>query len=152
MAEVNQQIVALGGHGDTPEQTRALMRHILALTGKEKPRVTCVPTASADHDDRIVAFYELFAGLGERSHLKFFPWPPADLRERILAQDAIYVSGGNTANLLAVWRTHGCDRIVREAGEAGAVLFGASAGMICWFEASLTDSFGPQLEGMRDGL
>jgi len=146
------QIVALGGHGTTPEQTSSLMRHAVSLTGKESPRVLFVPTAVGDDDTRIVTFYELFAGLGRLSHLKFFPWPPADLRELTLAQDAIYVSGGNTANMLAVWRVHGFDGILREAWEAGVVLFGASAGMICWFEAGVTDSFGPQLEGIRDGL
>jgi dipeptidase E len=146
------QIVGLGGHGDAPDQTRALMRHALLLTGKERPCVMNVPTAVGDDDTRIVAFYELFAELGRLSHLKFFPWPPPDLRELTLAQDAIYVSGGSTANMLAVWRVHGFDRILREAWEAGVVLFGASAGMICWFEAGVTDSFGPELAGMRDGL
>jgi dipeptidase E len=84
--------------------------------------------------------------------LSFYPWPPADLRELALGYDAIFVCGGNTANMLAVWRVHGFDRILREAWEAGVVLFGVSAGMLCWFEASVTDSFGPQLAGMRDGL
>ena len=69
-----------------------------------------------------------------------------------LAQDVIFVGGGNTANMLAVWRVHGFDAILREAWERGVVLCGWSAGMICWFEAGVTDSFGPQLEGMRDGL
>jgi peptidase E len=64
----------------------------------------------------------------------------------------IYISGGNTANALAIWRVHGFDAILREAWKAGVVLTGWSAGMICWFEAGVTDSFGPQLEGMRDGL
>ena len=70
----------------------------------------------------------------------------------MLGQDVIYVGGGNTANMLAVWRVHGMDAALREAWEQGVVLCGSSAGMICWFEAGLTDSFGPQLEGMRDGL
>lgn len=70
----------------------------------------------------------------------------------MLDQDLLYVSGGNTANMLAIWRAHGFDAIVREAWEQGVVLAGWSAGMICWFEAGVTDSFGPQLEGMRDGL
>ncbi len=70
----------------------------------------------------------------------------------MLAQDVIYVSGGNTANALAVWRVHGFDEFLREAWEGGALLCGWSAGMICWFEASVTDSFGPDLAGMRDGL
>ena len=80
------------------------------------------------------------------------PRPRPDLRELTLGQDAIYVSGGNTANALAIWRVHGFDAILREAWQAGIVLAGWSAGMICWFEAGVTDSFGPQLEGMRDGL
>ena len=70
----------------------------------------------------------------------------------MLAQDAIYVSGGSTANALAVWRVHGFDAILREAWERGVLLCGWSAGMICWFEAGVTDSFGPELAGMRDGL
>jgi len=64
----------------------------------------------------------------------------------------LVISGGNTANMLALWRLHGFDGIVREAWEAGVVLCGQSAGMICWFEAGVTDSFGPDLDGMRDGL
>jgi peptidase E len=147
-----RQIVGLGGHGDTPAQTRALMRHVLALTGKERPRVTHVPTAVGDAADGIVAFYERCAGLGELSHVRFFPWPPAELRKLALDQDAISIGGGSTANMLAVWRVHGFDEILREAWESGVLLFGASAGMICWFEAGVTDSFGPQIEGMRDGL
>ena len=146
-----RQIVGLGGHG-SPEQTAVLYRWILGLTGKERPRVLSMPTATGDAVDSIVAFYERCAGFAECAVARFFPWPPADLRELALAQDAIHVGGGNTANMLAIWRVHGFDRILREAWESGVVLFGASAGMICWFEASVTDSFGPQLEGMRDGL
>jgi len=145
-------IVGLGGHGDTPEQTLALMRHIASLTGKARPRVLHVPTAVGDSPEYTVAFYERWGRLGEPSHLRFFPYPPSDLRELALAQDAISVGGGNTANMLAIWRLHGFDRILREAWESGVVLFGGSAGMICWFEAGVTDSFGPQLEGMEDGL
>jgi peptidase E len=84
--------------------------------------------------------------------VSFYPWPPADLRELALSHDVILVGGGNTANMLAVWRAHGFDRILREAWESGVLLTGWSAGMICWFEAGVTDSFGPQLAGMRDGL
>jgi peptidase E len=152
MAQVNQQILGLGGGGDTPEQTRALMRYAIGLTGKARPRVLHVPTATGDCDPSVVAFYERCAGLGDLAHLKFHPWPPPDLRELVLGQDAISVGGGNTANMLAIWRVHGFDRILREAWQSGVVLFGASAGMICWFEAGVTDSFGPQLDGMADGL
>jgi len=145
------QIVALGGLGEDDEAGR-LIRFALSLTGKERPRVCLVPTASSEMPEYIVRFYENLSGYADCSHVSFFPWPRADLREHVLAQDAIFVSGGNTANLLAIWRAHGFDEIIREAWEAGIVLAGSSAGMICWFEAGITDSFGPQLEGMRDGL
>jgi peptidase E len=142
----------MGGGGDSPAQTRLLYRYALELTGKARPRILFVPTAVGDEASSVVSFYERFEGLGERGHLPVFPWPPPNLRELVLSFDAIDVSGGSTANLLAIWRVHGLDAILREAWERDVVLFGASAGMICWFEAGVTDSFGPQLEGMRDGL
>jgi peptidase E len=75
-----------------------------------------------------------------------------DLREWLLAQDVVLVPGGSTANLLALWRLHGVDAILREAWTAGVVLAGWSAGANCWFEACTTDSFGPDLEPLEDGL
>jgi dipeptidase E len=141
-------IVGLGGGGDTPEQTDLLYRYVRELTGKERPRMLFVPTATGDQDETVVMFYERFARNSEASTLPTFPYPPADLRELVLTQDAICVSGGNTANMLAIWRVHGIDQLMREAWEQGTVLWGASAGMICWFEQGVTDSFGPQLEGM----
>jgi len=126
--------------------------YVFGIVGKERPRLLFVPTAAADDASYTVWFYEQFAGRADVSHLKTFPWPPPGLRDLVLSQDSICVSGGNTANMLAIWRVHGFDRILREAWEQGVVLTGWSAGMICWFEAGVTDSFGPQLEGMRDGL
>ncbi|HEY4914972.1 MAG TPA: Type 1 glutamine amidotransferase-like domain-containing protein, partial [Candidatus Dormibacteraeota bacterium] len=70
----------------------------------------------------------------------------------LLQQDVICVSGGNTANALAIWRAHGMEVALREAWENGIVLCGGSAGMICWFECSVTDSFGAGLAALRDGL
>jgi dipeptidase E len=122
---------------------------ILELAG---PRVCFVPTASGDEEWQLVRFYESFAHRAEATHVSFDPWPRVDVREHVLSRDAIYVSGGNTANALAIWRVHGFDDVLREAWESGILLCGWSAGMICWFEAGVTDSFGPQLEGMRDGL
>jgi peptidase E len=151
-AVAERQILALGGSGETEEQNDRLARYVVGLTRKAQPRLLLVPTASADDASGIVRFYERFAGVAEVAHLPFFPWPPAGLRELVLRQDAVFVGGGNTANMLAVWRVHGLDEILREAWESGVVLAGWSAGMICWFEAGITDSFGPQLEGMRDGL
>lgn len=147
MAE--RHIVGLGGGGETQEQTDLLYDYVLGLTGKERPRVLYVPTAIAEDAEGIVTFYERFRERGELSHLRTFPWPPENLRELILSQDAIDVSGGNTANMIAIWRVHGIDALLREAWVNGVVLFGASAGMICWFDAGVTDSFGPRLDGME---
>ncbi len=107
-----------------------------------------MPTAIAEDPEGFATFHDRFGARGELGHLRTFPWPPADLRELVLSQDGICVSGGSTANMLAIWRVHGIDGLLREAWEAGVVLWGASAGMICWFEAGVTDSFGPQLAGM----
>ena len=145
-------IVAMGGISWEDEERRPLEDYWLGLTGAERPRVLVVPTAIADAAEPTLSLVTQLHDRAVVSHLPFFPWPPSDLRELALGQDAIYVSGGNTANALAIWRVHGFDVILREAWEAGVVLAGWSAGMICWFEAGVTDSFGPQLEGMRDGL
>ena len=125
---------------------------MLGLSGKERPRVCLVPTASSELPDFMVRFYSELSPYAECSHVSFFPWPREDLREHVLSRDVLFIGGGNTANMLAVWRVHGFDQILREAWEQGIVLSGSSAGMICWFEAGVTDSFGPQLTGMRDGL
>jgi peptidase E len=145
-------IVAMGGISWEDEERLPLEDYWLGLTGAERPRVLVVPTAVAEKAEMTLAIAEQLSRRAVVSQLSFFPWPPSDLRELALAQDAIYVTGGNTANALAIWRVHGLDAILREAWDAGVVLAGWSAGMICWFEAGVTDSFGPQLEGMRDGL
>jgi dipeptidase E len=145
-------IVAMGGGAETEERTRALIVHALSLSGRERPQVCYVPTAIGDDPAGIVRFHELLRGRATVEHIPFFPWPPPDLRERVLGSDVVFIGGGNTANMLAIWRVHGFDGLLREAWEAGIVLCGWSAGMICWFEAGVTDSFGPQLEGLRDGL
>jgi peptidase E len=138
-------ILALGGH---PEDRT--VDYALGLARGAK--VLYVPTASNEDPGATVAWYTRLRGRAELTPLHFNPWPPDDLRELTLAHDIVLVPGGNTANMLAVWRVHGFDGILREAWEAGILLMGWSAGMICWFEAGVTDSFGPQLEGMRDGL
>ena len=145
-------IVAMGGISWEDEERLPLEDYWLGLTADERPRVLVVPTAVAEKAEMTLAIAEQLSRRAVVSQLSFFPWPPSDLREQALGQDAIYVTGGNTANALAIWRVHRFDAILREAWEAGVVLAGWSAGMICWFEAGVTDSFGPQLEGMRDGL
>jgi len=112
-----------------------------------------MPTAGGDADSYVAMFYRAFAQLDcQPSDLALFRRTVVDLRAFLLEQDVIYVGGGNTANMLAIWRTHGVDTLLREAYQQGIVLAGISAGAICWFEASVTDSFGIQLAGLRDGL
>ena len=138
-------ILALSGW---PDDT--MLDYLLGLARGR--RVLYVPTAAMEDSASTLEWYERLHGRAELAHLHFFPYPAADLRELALGQDLIIVAGGNTANALAVWRSHGFDRILREAWNDGVLLAGWSAGAICWFEAAVTDSYGPQLEGMRDGL
>ena len=138
----DRHIVAMGGY----TLGSPLEDFVLGLTSGR--RLLCVPTAGGEDPWWIVRVFESFRGRAEVSLLVFNPWPPSDLRDYVLSHDIVLVPGGNTANMLAIWRAHGVDAILREAWEAGVVLCGWSAGMICWFEAGVTDSFGPQLEGM----
>jgi dipeptidase E len=143
-------IVAIGG-GSMLEASSKIERHVLELAGSERPRVCFLATAVGDHAERVLGFYQAFAESGcELTHVELFGMPerPAD---RVRQQDVVYVSGGNTANLLALWRVHGIDEAVREVWERGGVLAGWSAGANCWFEDCVTDSFGP-LRRLGDGL
>jgi dipeptidase E len=146
-------IVAMGGGGFSMEPDNQLLDdHVLSLTGSSRPRVCFLPTASGDSERYLYNFYATFARRAEASHLALFVRTVDDLEGLLLDQDVIYVGGGNTANMLAVWRLHGVDRILRAAWQAGVVMAGISAGAICWFEACTTDSFGLDLRPMSDGL
>ena len=102
---------------------------VLSLARSSRPRVCCLPTASGDADGYIVRFYRAFAALDCRpGDLRLFQRCVLDLEAFVLAQDVIYVGGGNTANLLAVWRAHGIDRLLRRAWEEGVVLCGLERG------------------------
>jgi peptidase E len=147
-------VIALGGGGFSMEPENPLLdEYVLAFARDPRPRVCFVGTASGDAATYVASFYHAFSRFDCRAtDLPLFAREGYDLREHVLAQDVIYVGGGNTANLLAVWRLHGLDAILREALVGGAVLCGISAGMNCWFEASTTDSFGPQIAPLPDGL
>ena len=136
----------MGGGGFTSEpHNPALDDFILSLAAGIEPRILFLPTASGDPNGQIAAFRSTF---GERScraqHLSLFrlEQDPHDLRALILAQDIIYVGGGSMRNLLAIWREHGLDAIMREAWERGVLLAGISAGAMCWFEHGITRSAG----------
>lgn len=145
-------IVAMGGGGFSMEPENPLLDdYVLSLVPSGRPRVCFVPTASGDSEDYVERFHDAFSGRADTAHLTLFRRDDTDLRETVLAQDIIYVGGGSTVNLLALWRAHGLDVILREAHEAGVVLAGVSAGALCWFGGGVTDSFGP-LAPLRDGL
>jgi dipeptidase E len=154
LAQPRRQIIAMGGGGFSEEPDNpALDAYVLAATGKESPRICFLPTAGGDNSSYIVKFYRAFSELGARpSHLPLFHRTIEDIRAYLLAQDVIYVGGGNTAGMLAVWRVHGLDVVLREAWERGVVLAGLCAGSMCWFQAGITASWGPRMAPIHDGL
>jgi dipeptidase E len=147
-------IIAIGGGSlnEDPAQQQ-IERYILRLTGKDDPRVCFIGLASGETPANIVRFYSVFTSeVCRPSHLNFLTRTVADVRSFLLSKDVIYVGGGNTAALLAIWRQHGVDEVLREAWQSGIVLCGSSAGANCWHDASTTDSFGPTLAPLLDGL
>lgn len=149
-----RHIVAMGGGGFMMEPENPLLDdYALGLTGQDRPRVCFVPTAGGDSADYLERFYRAFDESRCRAtHLSLFKREVDDLERFVLEQDLIYVGGGSTPNLLAVWRAHGLDSVMRRAWEAGVVLCGVSAGALCWFEDGVTDSFGTKLSALNDGL
>jgi len=118
------------------------------------PRLCYLATATGDAADRLQSMYAAFAQTALRvSHLSLFPMPNLeDIRGHLLSQDVIWVGGGSVVNLLAVWRAHSLERILHECWQAGVVLGGVSAGSLCWHVGGTTDSFGPQLQPVTNGL
>jgi peptidase E len=130
-----------------------LVRAALQLTGRDRPRLALVTTAGGDDRTWLTRLYGAFRGWQvDVCHLELFTMPNAEPRDLLLNQDVIWVGGGSVANLLAVWRAHGLDPVMREAWEAGVVLTGVSAGSICWHVGGPTDSFGPELRPVTNGL
>ncbi|MDH2903852.1 MAG: peptidase E [Actinomycetota bacterium] len=125
----------------------------LSLTGATRPRVCLLETASGDDAAMYALLYEAFNVAGcDVSELKLFPQPSANPEERLLGADLVWVGGGSVANLLALWRLHGVDIAMRAAWEHGVILGGVSAGSLCWHVGGTTDSFGPTLRPVTDGL
>ena len=130
-----------------------IVSEALRLTGKDRPRVCLVMTASGDDRGYLVRSYEALAAAGcDVTHLELFTQPNADIEERIVGSDVVWVGGGSVANLLALWRLHSVDDAMRVAWEKGTVLAGVSAGSICWHVGGPTDSFGPILQPVTNGL
>ena len=150
-----RRVVAMGGGGFSMEPENPLLdEFVLSLARNPRPRVCFLPTASGDSVQYVTNFYRAFSAHDCRpGDLALFDRSVLDLESFVLAQDVIYVGGGNTANLAAVWRVHGLDVILRRAWAEGIVLCGLSAGMNCWFGESVTDSFGyGRLAALHDGL
>jgi dipeptidase E len=139
-------ILAMGGGGFTMEPVGgALDELVLGLAHSPFPKICFLPTASGDPGEQITRFHAAFAGRPcEPAHLSLFRLGshPVDLRAHLLAQDIVYVGGGSMRNMLAIWRAHGLDEILRECWERGVVLAGLSAGAMCWFEGGITTSSG----------
>jgi peptidase E len=150
MSQSTRQIVAIGGGGFYRDgENLALEKYILQQSRAGRARVGFIPTASAEPDSYLVSFYTAFLKLGcQPSHLSFFKRTP-ELRSYLLNQDVLYVGGGNTKSMLAVWREWGMPELLREAWDSGVVLAGVSAGAICWFEQGLTDSWADALRPLQ---
>ena len=150
----DRHIVPFGGLRPTPGRAHPIVDYVLNLTGKPRVRVAIIPTAMGDAAEALVTLYaRLPAERTERSHLALFHRTVVDIEAYLLSQDVILVAGGNTANMLAVWRVHGVDRALRSALDTGVILTGGSAGSLCWFECGTTDSFNlHRLAALHDGL
>lgn len=143
-----RQIIAMGGGGFSMEPDNPLLdRYILKEAKTANPKICFLPTASGDSEQYISRFYSFFNDQNcDPSHLSLFNPPSRDLESFVLEKDILYVGGGNTKNLLALWKEWGLDSILRKAWEEGVILAGLSAGAICWFEQGVTDSYGDGLE------
>src|SRR2546423_12567104 len=145
------QIVAFGGGGFSMEAGNPLLdSYVLRLTGRARPRVCFLPSASGDADHYIVRFYRAFPpSRCESSHISLFRRERGceDPAAHLLQQDLIYVGGGSVISLLGVWRAHGIDRALRDAWRAGVVMCGLSAGSLCWFAEAATGFHGEDRRG-----
>ena len=150
-------IVAMGGGGwQMPPDNGRLDAFLLDLarehSGHARPRACLIATATGDNPEAAARFDAAFGAGADVSHLDLFGRTVDDIGAFLRSQDLVFVAGGNTANMLAIWRLHGVDPALLAAWESGVVMAGMSAGGICWFEGSTTDSFGPTLQPLKDGL
>jgi dipeptidase E len=158
---MQRPIVAMGGCGLPAEGGRSPLDDLVLELGagrasteprRTRPRICFIGTATGDDPGYIGRFHAAFDDVADTAHLALFSRTVEDLEAFLLDMDAIYVGGGNTLSMLAVWRAHGVDVVLRQAHDQGIVLAGGSAGSICWFESGTTDSFGPTLHPLRGGL
>lgn len=147
--QMNTQIIAIGGGMFKNRDSDRIEEYILKQTGKPRPNICFLATATGDNNQEIVRFYEVFSNFScERTHLSLFS-VPKDIESFILKQDVIYVGGGNTKNLLLLWEGWGLDKILHNAWQNGVILAGSSAGSICWFEEGLSDYIPTELNPIK---
>lgn len=144
-----KQIVAIGDGGLNPDNP-FMDLYILAQTKKKNPKVCLIPTASGDNGSYINFYKKIYSRYPcETSCLSLFSPSVKDLKDFIMSRDVIFVSGGHTKNMLAIWRDWGLDTILRSAYDNGTVLSGGSAGSVCWFDQCITDSIPGSLTVMN---
>lgn len=138
----NHDVVAIGGNALPKGTISPNLRYLIGLAEKKRPRICYIPTACGDAQENIDTFLGILAGAEcETSVLSLFRTEIADMHAHVAMQDVIYVGGGNTRNMLLLWRAWGIDAAIRDAWERGAVIGGSSAGGLCWFENGVTDSY-----------
>ena len=150
-----RHVLAVGGGVLMPRDAVPLqVKYAMELTGQARPKLCVLNTAIGDDPNVYLRFYDRLAETpAQVRHLALFPMPNvADPEDFLMSQDVIFVGGGSVANMVAVWRVHRIDEILRKAWQAGIVLAGSSAGGLCWFEGGTTDSFGVRLRAFTDGL
>ncbi len=149
---MKQQIIAIGGGGFGGSETTGLVeRYLLKQSSATTPRICFLPQASAEDPTYIINFFSCFTELNARpTWLSLFGRVKNNIEDVLLSQDIIYVGGGNTKSMLALWQAVGIDKILKKAYEKGIILCGVSAGAICWFEECVTDSVWPL--GVISGL
>ena len=143
---MTKQIIAIGGGGFGRDPGKGIIEdYILKQSKKGKPNICFIPTATGDNEEYKENFYKTFSKLNcQATHLDFFKRTP-DLENLIQDQDVIFVGGGNTKSMLAIWKDWGLDTLLKSAYEKGVVMSGVSAGAICWFDKGITDSFAKEL-------
>jgi dipeptidase E len=158
---MQRPIVAMGGGGLPAGGGRSPLDDLVlelaagrasTAARRTRPRVCFIGTATGDDPGYIGRFHAALQDVADTAHLALFSRTVEDIPTFLLGMDAIYVGGGNTLSMLAVWRAHGVDVVLRQAHDQGIVLAGGSAGSICWFESGTTDSFGPTLHALHGGL
>ena len=143
---MKKNIIAIGGGGFGRNNSSNLIEeYLLNLTGKDCPKICFLPTATGDNDNYIVRFYSVFTKFNcIPSHIEFFN-RTGDIINHIMKQDVVFVGGGNTKSMLAIWKEWGMSKLLYDAYNQGVIMSGVSAGAICWFRNGITDSWDKEL-------